>query len=209
MRRLAASLLFALIVSMLAAAYADTTEKGISSSLLRLHIVANSDSNDDQSVKLAVRDAITEQFGQKLLAAGDIQKAKELTGQELASIKNTAEEILRENGFDYGASASVQRLHFPTRKYDNITLPSGEYDALRIVLGSGGGQNWWCVMYPPLCFSASSGGYADENAKNALKSSLTADEYSIVTESGQIPVKIKFKLLEIFDFISNSGHSRS
>lgn len=205
MRKLAISLLLALVVAMLAMAYADTTERGISSSLLRLHIVANSDSAEDQSIKLAVRDAITAQFGQKLLAAESVAEAKELTRRELAAITNTAEEILRESGFDYGASASVQRLHFPTRKYDNIILPPGEYDALKIVLGCGNGQNWWCVMYPPLCFSSSNGGYASNEAKKLLEASLSDDEYSLITESGAVPVKFKLKILEIFDFYKQFG----
>lgn len=201
MRKLVISLLFGLVVSMLMMAYADNAQHNIASSLLRLHIVANSDSEADQAVKLKVRDAVIAEFGDDMLAAGDFGGAKSYARQNIGDIEKVAADVICQNGFDYGVAASVDKVHFPTKHYENITLPPGEYEALRIVLGDGAGQNWWCVMYPPLCFADGSAGSTDLHSQNVLESSLGEDEYALITDGASVPVQFKFKLLEIFDFV--------
>ena len=132
----------------------ETDCKEIRSGLFRLHVIANSDSAEDQALKLKVRDALLEESGEIF----QNKKAKE--GAEKAACKNlgqflqTAEKTIHENGKDYSVSVSVGKSRFPTRVYENITLPAGEYDALRVVIGEGKGKNWWCVMFPPLCLPA-------------------------------------------------------
>lgn len=123
----------------------------------------------------------------------------------LSRIEAVANRVLKENGYSYQAQASIGETHFPVKHYENITLPPGNYRALRIVLGNGAGQNWWCVMYPPLCFSGSIEGSASQESQAMLKSSLGEENYTLITdgadESGELPVQFKFKILEIFDFL--------
>lgn len=153
MRKLAIALLFGLIVSMFMMAYADETQNEIASGVVRLHIVANSDEAGDQRVKLMVRDEIIREFSAVLSQAQSPSDAEHIVSENLGRAAETANRVLAENGYSYRAQASLGEAHFPVKHYENITLPPGNYRALRIVLGSGTGQNWWCVMYPPLCFS--------------------------------------------------------
>lgn len=205
MRKLAIALLFGLVVSMFAMAYADETQSEIASSVVRLHIVANSDSDGDQAVKLEVRDAIIAEFSDCLQTAQSPAQAEQIMQDNLSRIEAVANRVLKENGYSYQAQASIGETHFPVKHYENITLPPGNYRALRIVLGNGAGQNWWCVMYPPLCFSGSVEGSASQESQAMLKSSLGEENYTLITdgadESGELPVQFKFKILEIFDFL--------
>ncbi len=205
MRKLAIALLFGLVVSMFAMAYADETQNEIASSVVRLHIVANSDSDGDQAVKLKVRDAIIAEFSDCLQTAQSPAQAEQIMQDNLSRIEAVANRVLKENGYSYQAQASIGETHFPVKHYENITLPPGNYRALRIVLGNGAGQNWWCVMYPPLCFSGSIEGSASQESQAMLKSSLGEENYTLITdgadESGELPVQFKFKILEIFDFL--------
>ena len=124
---------------------------------LRIHVRADSNAVEAQEVKYAVRDKIVEYLTP--LVAGYATQSEAVAGvtQNLDGIRKVADTALRENGYDYGASASVKSEYFPTRVYDGCTLPAGEYTALIVELGAGQGDNWWCVIYPPLCFSAPTG----------------------------------------------------
>lgn len=201
MRKLAIALLFGLIVSMFMMAYADETQNEIASGVVRLHIVANSDEAGDQRVKLMVRDEIIREFSAVLSQAQSPSDAEHIVSENLGRAAETANRVLAENGYSYRAQASLGEAHFPVKHYENITLPPGNYRALRIVLGSGTGQNWWCVMYPPLCFSGSVEGYAPQSSEDTLKASLGAENYELITNGtdGALPVQFKFKILEIFD----------
>ncbi|PWM24593.1 MAG: stage II sporulation protein R [Oscillospiraceae bacterium] len=122
---------------------------------LRLHIVANSDTDEDQRQKLLVRDALLREYAPLLSQADNVEAAESFAGFLLGAIHRTAEKTLREDGCEDPVTVSLTRMYFDTRTYDEgITLPAGEYTALRVVIGSGGGHNWWCVMYPPLCLPA-------------------------------------------------------
>ena len=203
MRKIVISLLFGLVFSMALLVYADTTQKHIASSVVRLHIVANSDSERDQSVKLKVRDAVLEEFSEVLSAAENRMEAECIIDENIEKISAAADRVLRENGCEYGAAAFCGEVHFPVKSYENITLPPGSYESLQIVLGAGAGQNWWCVMYPPLCFDGSVSGYAGTDSGAALKNSLDESEYELITKTdGELPVQFKFKILEIFDKIN-------
>ena len=126
---------------------------------LRIHIRANSNAEKDQAVKYAVRDEVVNFLTPLLSGVSERDKAQDLIEESLDKIVIIAEETLKENGFNYGARAGVKNEKFPTRKYEDITLSAGFYDALIIELGSGSGDNWWCVAYPPLCFSGSGENY--------------------------------------------------
>lgn len=128
--------------------------KTVRSNVFRLHVIANSDSSEDQQLKLKVRDALLLQ-GKEVFSSGSTKESAEQAAcKNLQSFLQTAEKKIRENGKNYSVCVSVGKSSFPTRTYENITLPAGEYDALRVVIGEGKGKNWWCVMFPPLCLPA-------------------------------------------------------
>ena len=131
-------------------AFAQRAEE-VQTEVLRLHIPANSDSDFDQQIKLALRDALLEKYGAALADSGSLPEAEKRTEELLPEIEQFCCEFLAENGADYSAHAELTEMYFTTRRYDRVTLPAGNYRALRITLGSGQGHNWWCVMFPPLC----------------------------------------------------------
>lgn len=135
--------------------------------VLRLHIPANSDSVEDQSIKLRLRDELLARFGGELSGCGDLASAKARADELLPEIERFANEFLAANGFSYGATAELVEMYFTTREYDRLILPAGNYTALRVTLGSGSGKNWWCVIFPQLCLPAVS---EDENAQAVLDS---------------------------------------
>lgn len=154
--------------------------------VLRLHIPANSDSEEDQAVKLKVRDCLLTEFGERL--AGDSLAEAEAKARELLpEIERRASELLRENGFSYGAEAELVDMRFETREYERLILPAGDYRALRVTLGSGAGHNWWCVIFPQLCLPAVS--------RPAEEPSQSAE--AVLSSFGKPQkVKVKFALYE-------------
>lgn len=165
--------------------------KKLPDDVFRLHIVANSDSDSDQAIKLKVRDKVLEYTSEIYCSAKSKQSAEALTAQNLSEIKRIAEKTLKDNGFNYTAKAEITKMYFDTRHYDDYTLPSGKYDALRITLGSGSGRNWWCVMYPSICISSS------ENADEKAKEIFDEGEYNVVKNE---KFEYKFKIVELFEF---------
>ncbi len=137
--------------------------------VLRLHIPANSNSKEDQSIKLALRDHLLNEFSDELGACKDLEAAKERANELLPDIERESNKFLEENGFDYGAKAEIVSMYFTTREYDSLILPAGVYSALRVTLGSGEGNNWWCVIFPQLCLPAASE-KQDEASQSVLES---------------------------------------
>ena len=127
--------------------------RSIRENTIRLHVIANSDSEQDQTLKLAVRDAILDAFGNIDTSVSKNDAEKIISGK-LSDIISVAETVISEQGFDYTVRAELTETYFDTKEYDNFTMPSGNYDALRIIIGTGSGKNWWCVMFPPLCIPA-------------------------------------------------------
>lgn len=127
----------------------------------RLHIVANSDSQEDQQIKLVVRDAVLQITKEDILDCKNAEQAEEYIKDNVEIIIETANETLEKNGFSYTAAAYVGNYHFPDKSYKDVNYPEGDYQALRIVLGKGQGENWWCVMFPPLCISEIDGDEQD------------------------------------------------
>lgn len=156
------------VVLMLCTATDAQAQPVVSDELLRLHVVANSDSNEDQAVKLRVRDAIQREFAATWQDVGDGAACRLLAQRALPEIERCAQRVLAENGFSYTAKAQLGVFPFPQRIYEDVvTLPEGRYWAVRVTLGEGEGQNWWCVLYPPLCMSSRS-----EDETLAIKSWL-------------------------------------
>lgn len=134
--------------------------------VLRLHIPANSDSDEDQAVKLRLRDALLERFGGELSECADLAEASSRAAELLPEIEEFANRFLSESGFTYGAKAELVEMYFTTREYDRLILPAGQYTALRLTLGSGSGRNWWCVIFPQLCLPAVS---QQDNSEQVLE----------------------------------------
>ncbi len=164
----------------------------ISDEILRIHILADSDSEYDQQLKLKVRDDILEFTDNLYSGVTSKKEAINITNCYLNEIINTAEDTLKSNGCEKEVTAEICEMNFDTRHYDNITMPSGRYTALRVTIGSGNGKNWWCVMYPSLCLYTS----ADSST---LEDELSSRQYEVLTDTPKY--KFKFKILEYFDYL--------
>lgn len=177
---------------------AEAVMENISEEIIRLHIVANSNDPGDQEVKIKVRDKILE-WG-KEVGTLNLELALERK-EEILLIANA---VLEENGYPYHAKIETGRFYFPTKKYENIALPAGEYNAVRIVLGEGKGENWWCVMYPPLCFSDSAKGKISGEDRRKLSDMIGKAELYMI-EDEKIVLKPCFRVVEIWESIKEKG----
>lgn len=190
------SLLFCFIFISISS-YAHTVSENLSDNFFRLHILANSNSEVDQNLKLKVRDAIIEYMNSQDFSESSKAEVISIVEKDLENYKVIAEKVILDMGFDYPISVEIGNFHFPTKVYGNISLPAGYYDALRIKIGNAEGQNWWCSLFPPLCFVDISSGVIDENSKDNLRENLSDEEFAIVTSNSE-KIKLKFKFLEIF-----------
>lgn len=170
--------------------------ESISDKVLRLHIMANSNSCKDQDLKLKVRDRILKDFGEEFSETEDLVSAEKITKENLDLVKNLAQDEIFKNGYNYPVEAHLVRMKFDTRSYENITLPAGYYDALRITIGEGEGKNWWCVMFPPMCLPAAQSEVpiSDVLNKEECKVVLGHDEYILGFKS----VELLFEAKEFF-----------
>jgi len=161
---------------------------------LRLHIIANSDSDLDQKLKLKVRDRILSDTGELFAEVSGKSEAVALAKTSLDDIQSDAEAVIAEAGLDYPVKVELTKMWFETRSYDGFTLPAGDYDAVRVVIGEGEGVNWWCVMYPPLCIPS------EDSAAEAVK--VYGDNSAFVISSGG--TEIRFAIVELIERIKNS-----
>ena len=188
------ALMIGAAVFLTSGALALQTGEELSERVVRLHVLANSDSEADQALKLQVRDRVLERAEDLLRQCGAREEAEALLRSRLPELRRIALEEIRANGFDYDAAVRLTEMEFPTREYDTFTLPAGNYLALRVVIGQGAGQNWWCVVFPPLCAAAS----ADVPAA-ALDAGLSQDQVGLITEAdGYL---LKSKLVEFWEEI--------
>ncbi len=188
-----------LIAALLAAAVPTDAEAMIYEDTVRLHILANSDSESDQQLKLSVRDAILKKYSDVLLAATSVSDAERIIKASAQDIKADAEAVISEAGYDYSVEVRLSEEWYDTRVYEDFTMPSGAYSSLQIIIGEGSGKNWWCVMYPPLCTElASERAPADDAIADYSKAEIT------LIQGGKY--NVKFKLLEILSsaFTKNS-----
>lgn len=188
MNKIMYSLVLGVILSVIATVYSNSVIEDLSSNITRLHIIANSDTTIDQEVKLEVRDKIIE------ASHNHMENNSQYT---LNDITNIANSVLLENGFEYSASTEYGNFEFPKKVYDGITLPEGDYNSVRVLLGDAVGQNWWCVMYPPLCFTEETTGSLSENGQLLLSENLHSESYDLITQDNNIKIELKFKIVEI------------
>ena len=189
-------LLFSLVFITISS-YAISVSTDLSNNFFRLHILANSDSEEDQALKFKVRDNIIEYMETLTYDGLSKEEVVTLTQNHLDDFKKIAEETIKKEGFDYKVSLKIDNFYFPTKVYGNISLPAGYYDGLKIEIGEAKGQNWWCSLFPPLCFVDISSGVIDEEAEKNLKNNLSEEDFAIITSDSET-VKLKFKIVEMF-----------
>lgn len=177
--------------------YAISVSTDLSNNFFRLHILANSDSEEDQALKLKVRDNIIEYMETLTYDGLSKEEVVTLTQNHLDDFKKIAEETIKKEGFDYKVALKIDNFYFPTKVYGNISLPAGYYDGLKIEIGEAKGQNWWCSLFPPLCFVDISSGVIDEETEKNLKNNLSEEDFAIITSDSET-VKLKFKIVEMF-----------
>ena len=174
----------------------DPLQPSIASKILRFHVLANSDTACDQAVKEEVRDAVGTYLQPLLEEAECLEETKQIVSGHMEQVVGVAKQTLENKGFDYDVSARIAHIDFPEKTYGAYTFPKGKYEALQIVIGEGNGQNWWCVLYPNMCFKGSVFEVIEEEASESLKEVLNPWEYADVFDSGK--VEFRFKFLEYF-----------
>lgn len=192
------SFLLIIYISICAISYAKTISSNISESVFRLHVIANSDSEQDQNLKYKVRDNLIEYMNTLVPNCSSKEDVIFVVSNHLSDFKQIALDTIRKEGFDYTVNVSVGNFEFPTKTYGDVSFPAGFYDALKVEIGSAKGQNWWCVMFPPLCFVDISSGVVPEESKEELKANLSEEEFALISADKSQDIQFKFKLLEFF-----------
>lgn len=189
----AAVLAVGMLIGLLGAACIQTSAQSVPGDIIRLHVIANSDSDQDQQIKLKVRDAVLAASQQSLDGQENPEKVKEIISGQLAVLEKAANDTLLESGYSYGAKVYWGIYPFPVKSYGNVTLPAGDYQAVRVVLGRGEGHNWWCVMFPPLCFVDETHAQLPESSMNQL-----SDQSKDLITNQKPKFELRFKIMEMF-----------
>lgn len=195
-------LLLFLYTTISAISYVEAVSTDISDSVFRLHVIANSDSDEDQSLKYKVRDNLLKYMNNICSNCTSKQEAINLVTEHQEEFKQVALDTIKNEGYSYNVKINIGNFEFPTKQYGDISLPAGYYDALRVEIGEAKGRNWWCVMFPSLCFIDVSSGIVPEESKEELQNVLSDEEYSIISDNSDNGIKLKFKLIEFF---ANNG----
>lgn len=185
--------------------YVDAVSSDISNNVFRLHVIANSDSKEDQELKYKVRDKVLEYMNTISKNCTSKEDVINLAKTHQEEFKNIAQNVIKENGYNYNVNIYIGKYDFPTKTYGDISFPAGNYDCLRIEIGESQGQNWWCVMFPPLCFVDVTSGIVPEDSKSLMQNNLTDEEYSIISDNHSPDIQIKFGLIEMFNNFKNSS----
>ncbi len=187
-----------LYVTVCAFSYVSAVSEDLANSVFRLHVIANSDSKEDQNLKYIVRDNVLAYMNEICSGVNSKEEAIEIAQAHKDEFRQIALDTIKQNGFDYDVSVEIGNFSFPTKTYGDISLPSGYYDALRIKIGEAKGQNWWCVMFPPLCFVDVSSGIVPDESKEVMKKDLSDEEFSLISNEDNSEISFKFKLIEFF-----------
>lgn len=172
----------------------ERQQQRISNHLIRLHVVANSDTREDQAIKLQVRDAVLEAAGPLTASAGSAQEASTILSSNLDILSFAANERLKELGVDDWATVTLRRELFEVRHYDTFSLPGGYYESLRVTIGDGEGKNWWCVVYPGICTAATT----EDQRALAVMAGLSEDDFALLSQETETYI-FRFKILELFE----------
>lgn len=178
-------------------------EAAIYDSVIRLHVLAVSDSAEDQAVKLQVRDHILSCLAPVLDGVTERAEAEVLVQESLEMLQNSADSFLREQGRDETVQVTLTEENYPAREYDAFSLPAGEYLSLRVILGEGEGQNWWCVLFPSVCSR-----FAAAHTETLYREAgFTPEQYRMITHTDKTPYQVRFRLLEIWEELFGKGES--
>lgn len=177
------------------------SQQSIAKKIIRFHVLANSDSLEDQALKLKVRDKVLEYIAPKMAECKTINESKKVLMQNNDNIRKIAQDVVFQKGYTYSVKTELSKVQFPVKEYGTIILPEGEYEAYRILIGSANGHNWWCVMFPPLCFTDITKGDVEvKKTQEEMKQALTKEEYELVDNSKNISdskkIVVKFKIVE-------------
>ncbi len=197
-------ILFLLFIysSVCAFSYVNAVSKNIYDSVFRLHVIANSDSTEDQDLKYLVRDNILKYVNSISEKTNSKEEVMNLLNKNLNKIKEIAQNTVYENGYNYNVEVEIGNFAFPTKTYGDITFPAGFYDALRVKIGKAEGKNWWCVVFPPLCFVDVTSGIVPDESKETIKENLSQEEYNLLYPENSVNLKFKFKLIETIQNIN-------
>ncbi len=176
----------------------STIQQGISHKIIRFHVIANSDSDADQALKLKVKEAVVNYTAELLCNSKSISETEDLLSSHTNDIISIANNVISENDYDYPVTAEITDTYFPTKSYGSYTFPPGTYRAFQIKIGEAKGKNWWCVLYPPLCFIDISHGTVNPESEELLKETLTTDEFQAVSD--EYTVKYRFKYLTFLNY---------
>lgn len=191
-------ILLFLYVMLYSFSYANNVVSDLSNSLFRLHVIANSNTKEDQNLKYLVRDELISYMNTLCSNVSSKEQAIAIANEHLDDFQKVANEVIFKNGFNYSAKVQIGNFAFPTKTYGDISLPAGYYDALKVELGKAEGKNWWCVMFPSLCFVDINNGIVPEESKEELQASLLEEDYNLIS-SNNSEYKLKFKIVELFE----------
>ncbi len=199
--------LLSIFIFISAVSYVDAVSTNIANSVFRLHVIANSDSDEDQELKYNVRDELLKYMNTISENCSSKEDVIKLAIEHKDDFEKIAKEVIKENGYNYDVNIKIGQFDFPTKDYGDISLPAGLYDALRVEIGEAKGQNWWCVMFPPLCFVDVTSGVVPNSSKELLQDNLDDEEYSLINKnnSENEGITFKFKLIEFFQNLKFSS----
>ena len=187
-----------LLVCLMALSFLPVHGEGeVYDTVVRLHVLANSDTEEDQALKLQVRDAILEVTAPLVEGCTTQAEAMTVLNHHLAELESAAAEVIASEGYDYPVTVLLGEEDYPTRTYESCAFPAGTYVSLRVCIGEAEGQNWWCCLFPPLCLSAATA--KEDNEDAFIQVGLTKDQYGIITETGKTKYKVRFKILEVLE----------
>lgn len=188
-----------LYTSICAISYAQNISTDIANSVFRLHVIANSDSQEDQDLKYKVRDNLLDYMNSICKNCESKEEAISIVEKNKTTFEQIAMDTIKEQGYSYSVKINIGNFEFPTKNYGDISLPAGYYDALRVEIGEAKGQNWWCVMFPPLCFVDITSGVVPDESKELMENNLSEEEFALVSDKTDNEIQFKFKLLEFFN----------
>ncbi|WP_294343132.1 stage II sporulation protein R [uncultured Clostridium sp.] len=182
----------------------EEIQRDIAKKIIRFHVIANSDSKEDQELKEKVRDEILKFISPKLKESKSKEQSRKLLEQYDGEIKNIALNKIREEGYSYNVSSTFENTMFPVKQYGDLVFPEGEYEAYRIIIGSGEGKNWWCVMFPPLCFvDVTVGEVEKEKSNEMMEGYLGKKEFVYLSGKEKCDVEIRFKIVDLIKELLN------
>ena len=177
--------------------YVQAVSNDLKNSVLRLHVIANSDCEEDQNLKYVVRDNLLKYMNEICKECSSKEDAIKIANLHINDFKQIAENTINKEGYSYNVDVEIGEFEFPTKDYGDISFPAGLYDALKVKIGKAEGHNWWCVMFPPLCFVDISSGTVPDSSKEMLANELTDEEFALISDDSSTDINFKFKLLEI------------